>query len=256
MWITPLPPSLTASGEGSHGSNLSGNYVASRLSSGWKSTNEYLIAEKTALAEFESAEASVESQKIRLNQTTIVAPDDGLITTRSVQLGTVVSSGSELFRLLRQRRVEWQAEVPARYLACIRTGMPAKVVGDGGMLIDGTVRLVGPTVSTNTGRVMVYVALPASVHPPSGLYVTGEIELAVTTALTVPQTALVMRDGMTYVFTVEADRHVKRVRVETGRRNSDEVEILSDLDASANVVTTGGAFLSSGALVRLEGDAQ
>jgi len=40
MWITPLPPPLAASGEGSHGSILSGNYAPTRLSSGWKSTEE------------------------------------------------------------------------------------------------------------------------------------------------------------------------------------------------------------------------
>jgi len=40
MWITPLPPTLTAMGEGSHGSNLNGNYAPTRLSSGWKSTDK------------------------------------------------------------------------------------------------------------------------------------------------------------------------------------------------------------------------
>ncbi|MDI6027045.1 hypothetical protein QBK99_12675, partial [Corticibacterium sp. UT-5YL-CI-8] len=38
MWITPLPPSLTALGEGSHGSILNGNYAPNRLSSAWKPT--------------------------------------------------------------------------------------------------------------------------------------------------------------------------------------------------------------------------
>jgi len=44
MWITPLPPPLTAMGEGSHGSLLSGNYALTRLSSGWKSTLPLLRA--------------------------------------------------------------------------------------------------------------------------------------------------------------------------------------------------------------------
>jgi len=38
MWITPLPPSLAALGEGSHGSVLNGNYLPNRLSSAWKPT--------------------------------------------------------------------------------------------------------------------------------------------------------------------------------------------------------------------------
>jgi hypothetical protein len=43
MWITPLPPTLKALGEGSHGSTLNGNYEPTRLSSGWKSTAEAVL---------------------------------------------------------------------------------------------------------------------------------------------------------------------------------------------------------------------
>jgi RND family efflux transporter MFP subunit len=213
---------------------------------------EYLIAERTATAGVESAEALLDSQKIRLAQTTIVAADDGLITSRSAQLGAVVSSGTELFRLIRQRRVEWQAEVSARYLSRIREGLTATIVSPGGGRVDGTVRLVGPTVSADTGRALVYVTLPAEARPPVGLYATGQIELETTAALTIPETALVLRDGIAYVFTVDADKRVSRARVETGRRNGNEVEILSGADRSADIVTTGGAFLSDRALVRVE----
>ncbi|MER9298605.1 efflux RND transporter periplasmic adaptor subunit [Mesorhizobium sp. M0621] len=217
---------------------------------------EYVIAEQTAVAGVESAEASLESQKIKLAQATIVAPDDGLITARSVQLGAVVSSGTELFRLVRQQRVEWQAEVSARYLPRIKEGLTATIVSPEGRRVVGTVRLVGPTVSTDTGRVLAYVALPEEPNPPVGLYVTGQIELATTQAVALPETALVMRDGIAYVFTVDTDRRASRVRVETGRRNGREVEILSGLDPWADVVTTGGAFLSDRALVRVEEDAR
>ncbi|MBW9063028.1 efflux RND transporter periplasmic adaptor subunit [Rhizobium herbae] len=217
--------------------------------------NEYLIAEQTAIAGVESAEALLERQKIKLAQTTILAADDGLITSRSVQLGAVVSSGTELFRLIRQQRVEWQAEVSARYLPRIREGLTTTIVESGDRRVKGTVRLVGPTVSTDTGRALAYVALPAEAHLPIGLYVTGQIELETTAALAVPETALVLRDGIAYVFTVDADRRASRVRVETGRRNGSEVEILSGLDRSTEVVMTGGAYLSDKAFVRVTGDA-
>lgn len=217
---------------------------------------EYLIAEQTAEASLKSAQATLESQKIKLDQTTIAAVDDGLITSRSAQLGAVVSSGTELFRLVRQQRVEWQAEVSARYLPRIKEGLDAAIIGPGNRRIEGTVRLVGPTVSTDSGRAVVYVSLPPEDHPPVGLYATGQIELQTTGALTVPETALVFRDGINYLFTVGEDQRVTRVRVETGRRNDGEVEILSGLDGSAGVVKSGGAFLSDKALVRVEGEAQ
>ncbi|WP_428031671.1 efflux RND transporter periplasmic adaptor subunit [Ancylobacter sp.] len=216
---------------------------------------EYLIAEQTAMADVKSAEATLQGQKIKLDQATIVAPDDGLITSRSAQLGAVVSSGTELFRLVRQQRVEWQAEVSARYLPRITEGLSAFIVGPGDRRIAGHVRLVGPMVSTDTGRAIVYVSLPAQDHPPVGLYVTGNIELQTTQALSVPESALVFRDGLNYVFTVNDDKRVARLRVETGRRNGGEVEILSGLDPSARVVKSGGAFLADKALVRVEGEA-
>ncbi|MEK1931936.1 MAG: efflux RND transporter periplasmic adaptor subunit, partial [Pararhizobium sp.] len=215
---------------------------------------ERLTDEQTAKASLESEEAALDSQMIKLEQTTITAVDGGLITSRSADLGAVVSSGTELFRLVRQQRVEWQAEVSARYLPRISEGLSVKISGPDNRLIEGKVRLVGPSVSTGTGRAIVYVALPSDVRPHVGLYVTGSIELQTTPALTVPETAIVFRDGINYIFAVDKDNRARRIRVETGRRNNSDVEIISGIDQSSQVVTSGGAFLSDNALVNIAGE--
>ena len=215
---------------------------------------ERLTDEQTAEANLESAEAALDSERIKLGQTTITAVDDGLITSRLADLGAVVSPGTELFRLVRQQRVEWQAEVSARYLPRIAEGLNVEIDVPDDRPIQGKVRLVGPSVSSDTGRAIVYVALPADVHPRVGLYATGSIELQTTLALTVPETAIVFRDGINYVFTINEDQRVQRVRVETGRRNNGEVEILSGMDAASRVVTSGGAFLSDNVLVKVAGE--
>lgn len=212
---------------------------------------EYFADEQTATASLASEEAALDSEKIKLAQTTITAVDDGLITSRSANLGAVVSTGTELFRLVRQQRVEWQAEVSTRYLPRISEGLSVEISGADDHPIQGKVRLVGPSVSTDTSRVIVYVALPADVRPRVGLYVTGSIELQTTPALTVPETAIVFRDGISYVFTAGDDARVRRIRVETGRRNNGEVEIVSGIDRSSKVVTSGGAFLSDNDLVKI-----
>ncbi|EJB06475.1 RND family efflux transporter, MFP subunit [Rhizobium leguminosarum bv. trifolii WSM597] len=212
---------------------------------------EYLADEQTATASLASEEAALDSEKIKLAQTTITAVDDGVITSRSANLGAVVSAGTELFRMVRQQRVEWQAEVSARYLPRISEGLSVRINGPGGQVIDGKVRLVGPSVSTDTSRAIVYVALPTDVRPRTGLYVTGNIELQTSPALTVPETAIVFRDGISYLFTSGEDQRVKKVRVETGRRNNGEVEIVSGIDRSAKVVNSGGAFLSDNDLVKI-----
>ncbi|WP_394706244.1 efflux RND transporter periplasmic adaptor subunit [uncultured Cohaesibacter sp.] len=217
---------------------------------------EYLIAEQTAQASLESARADLENQRIQVDHTTIRAVDDGQITSRSAQLGQVVSSGTELFRLLRQNKVEWQAEVPALYLPRLRSGLDAVIEGPDGNEIKGTVRLVGPTINTDTGRAIIYVSLPPESSPRVGLYASGVILLGSKDALTVPESALVFRDGINYVFSVGPDKRTKRLLVKTGRRFDEEVEILSGIEDAANIVESGGAFLSDGALVKVVGEAQ
>ncbi|NLS18741.1 efflux RND transporter periplasmic adaptor subunit [Rhizobium sp. P40RR-XXII] len=212
---------------------------------------EYFADEQTATASLASEEAALDSEKIKLAQTTITAVDDGLITSRSANLGAVVSTGTELFRMVRQQRVEWQAEVSARYLLSISEGLKATINGPDGRRIEGKVRLVGPSVSTDTSRAIIYVALPTDVRPRIGFYVTGSIELRTTPALTVPEPAIVFRDGLSYVFTGGDDSRVRRVRVETGRRNNGEVEILSGIDRTTKIVTSGGAFLSDNDVVKI-----
>ena len=215
---------------------------------------EYMADEQTATAALESAEAALDSQKIKLEQTTIKAVDDGLVTSRSAELGAVVSTGTELFRLVRQQRVEWQAEVSANYLPRIVEGQSVEIDGPDGQSITGKVRLIGPSVNTNTSRTIVYVKLPPNVRPRVGLYATGRIELQTTAALAVPDTAIVFRDGINYVFVAGEDKRVRRVRVDLGRRDHGEVEILSGIDRSSKVVATGGAFLSDNDLVKIVGE--
>lgn len=74
---------------------------------------QYLIAEETAQADLASSQAALESARIDLTRTHILAPDDGIISARTATVGSVVSAGSELFRLVRQGRLEWRAEVAA-----------------------------------------------------------------------------------------------------------------------------------------------
>lgn len=212
---------------------------------------EYLNTEETAAASVASEQAALDAQRIKVGQTTIYAVDDGMITSRSASLGAVVSSGTELFRLIRQQRIEWQAEVSALNLVNIQPGQETEIGVPGGNAVRGTVRLVSPTVSDETGRSIVYVELPTKPPPRSGLYVSGQIDISASDALTVPETALVYRDGLTYVFVVDDARKAHRLRVQVGRRRLDRVEITSGLLGAENVVQAGGAFLSENASVKI-----
>lgn len=222
-----------------------------------RQASEYFVAERKAEADLASAKAALASSMLDFERTKIVAPDDGVISSRSAAMGAVVSTGTELFRLIRQNRIEWQAEVPLRFLRDIKLGGNVVIPTPVGINVPGEVRLIAPVSSETTGRVVVYVALTppeGAPVPPTGILITGRFDLGQTEALTVPATATSMRDGFTYVFALEEGSDpatVTRKRVETGRRVDGRVEITSGLTGDEQVVEAGGAFLNEGSVVRV-----
>ena len=98
--------------------------------------NQYLTAERTAQARLDALRASAKMQQLRLQQTQVLAPDNGVISSRSATVGAVVPAGAELFRLIRGGRLEWRAEVAASELAQIKTGQLVHVTAAGGAPVD------------------------------------------------------------------------------------------------------------------------
>jgi len=217
---------------------------------------DYRITEATSRASLASAEAELDSIALKLRQTRIVAADDGLVSSKSAVLGNVVSAGAEMFRLVRQGRVEWRPELDARQVATLRAGQHARLILPGGEQVDGEVRLVGPTLSTSTGRATVYVSLPAGSAARPGMFANGTIAFESRPAQTLPQTAVTLRDGRAYVYLLGAGDKVSSRPVTTGRRQGSRVEIVDGLPAGARVVADGGAFLSEGAQVTVVSSAE
>ena len=218
--------------------------------------NQYLTAEKTAQARVQAARASFDAQQVRLNQTQVLAPDEGIISARTATVGAVVASGTELFRLIRQGRLEWRAEVTSTELGRVNVGTRAIVTAASGAKLEGRVRTIGPTVDPQTRSALVYVDLkplpgPASGSARAGMFARGEFELGATPALTVPQSAVVLREGFSYVLRVNPDGRVSQVKVQTGRLVQGQVEITSQLPPDARLVASGGNFLNDGDLVKV-----
>lgn len=212
---------------------------------------QYLTAEMAAQARVASAKARLSADQVRLAQTRILAPDAGIISARSATLGMVVSPGTELFRLIRQGRLEWRAELPAADLARVRPGTPAELQLPEGRTLQGKVRVVAPTVDAGTRNGLVYVDLPQPGEARPGTYVRGHFAFGDEPAVTLPQAALVVRDGFSYLLQVLPDERVRQLKVEVGRRRGDRVEIRSPLPADARFVAQGGGFLADGDRVRV-----
>ncbi len=237
----------TANGERTRAVQNTGALSAQQIS-------QYLTAEQTAKARVESAKAALDAQLLRLKHTQVLAPDAGIITARMATVGSVVGAGTEMFRLIRQGRLEWRGEVTSAELGRITAGTSVLVTAPSGAQAKGKVRMVSPTVDAQSRNGTVFVDLPASsmgASFKSGMFARGEFELGSSGAMTVVQTAVVVRDGFSYVYTVGPDQRVKQRKVQTGRLVGNQVEIVEGVKAEDRLVASGAGFLSEGDLVKV-----
>ncbi|MEQ1593091.1 MAG: efflux RND transporter periplasmic adaptor subunit [Thiobacillaceae bacterium] len=220
--------------------------------------SQYLTSEQTAKARVGAGRAMLQAQKLRLQHTRLLAPDNGIISARTATVGAVVGAGAELFRMIRQGRLEWRAEVTATELAHLKPGALAHISLANGEMITGKVRMIAPTVDPQTRVALVYVDLVGTsaknLSAKAGMFASGRFELGRSTALTVPQQAVVIRDGFAYVFRLNSNNRVSKIRVETGRRIDDRVEVLGGIPADALIVASGAGFLNDGDVVRAVSD--
>jgi len=267
--------------------------------------SQYLTQELTAQARVALAQAQLDAQLLRLKHTQVLAPDAGIISARSATLGAVLGAGVEMFRLIRQGRLEWRAELTSAELGRVTAGTGVLVTAPDGSQIKGRVRRVAPTVDAQTRNGLVYVDLltggPSVTGLPQqkrtypaggaggasgangaggvggvsgasatggaggvggaatwvagsfkpGMFARGEFDLGQSSALTVLQSAVLVREGFSFVMRVGPDHRVSQRKVLTGRVLGEQVEILSGLTPDDRLVASGASFLSDGDLVRV-----
>lgn len=218
---------------------------------------QYLTAEKSALARLNAAKAQLATKLVQKKHTRVVASDDGVISARNATLGAVADMGMELFRLIRQQRLEWRAEVTAAEIAQLHTGLKAQIQVPRFPPVEGRIRLLGPTVDVHSRNALVYVDLPNAyrqgIRP--GMFADGQFFLGASTGLTVPENAVALRDGFAYVFQADGgsgDRaRIRQTKVRLSRRVGDRLEIISDLTPDDEIVAGGVAFLADGDYVQV-----
>ena len=225
--------------------------------------DQYLSTEAVAKARVESAEANLNVQKIKLNQTAVIAPDSGIISARSATVGAVANQGQELFRLIRQGRLEWRAEITSADISHIKPNETVSITLPDGNISQGQVRVISPAIDKQTRNGLVYVDLLKTTNSLSntkaGMFARGSFHISESQAITLPANAIVLREGFAYVMQVGANNRIKQIKVSLGRRNADRVEVtgldtdlkskLTNMDA--NFVSAGGAFLADADLVRV-----
>jgi RND family efflux transporter MFP subunit len=198
-------------------------------------------------ARLESAKADLETSQLRLEFARVAAPDDGVITSRTVTVGQIAQAGTEMLRLLRQGRVEWRGEVPEALLADLAAGQAVTVTTADGTKLHGRVRVVAPTIVSANRTGLVYVDLETNPNVRPGMFARGAVEIGRSPALMVPLESVVSADGYSYVFVLGGDDDtVTRQRIETGAVFESEIEVVSGLRSGEVIVEKGAGFLKDG----------
>lgn len=197
------------------------------------------------------AKAQLQAVQLQLRYTDVVAPDDGVISSRSATLGAVSTVGQELFRLIRQDRLEWRGELTAAQLAKIAPGQRIGLALPDGSAASARVRQVSPTLDAQSRLGTVFADLEAGSRARAGMYARGTVELAESVATVVPAESVVVRDGRNHVLVLAAGGRAIERKVEVGRRRDRAVEILSGVNAGEHVAVQGAGFLYDGDTARI-----
>lgn len=211
------------------------------------------------VTEARTAAALLAGKRTQLRYTDVMSPDSGTISARTATLGSVVPAGQELFRLIRQDRLEWRGEVTAAQLGQVRIGQEIVLQLPDKSTAVAKVRQTAPSLAEDTRLAIVYADIRPGSRARAGMFATGNVELGTSAALVVPAESVIIRDGRSNVLTLADNSATPRVSlrsVTVGRRQGREVEIVDGLKAGDRVVVQGAGFLKDRDVVRVASTAQ
>lgn len=205
-------------------------------------------ARDAAQARVSVAEAQLGQTRARIGQLDIRSPASGLILTRAVEPGQVVSPGGDaLFRIAKGGEMELHARLAETDLAQLRVGTPAEVTPVGSSrAFNGQVWQLSPVIDPKTrqGTARISLAYDAALRP--GGFAAAKIMSGSVDAPVLPESAVLSDDKGNYVYIIGPDNRAQRRSVMTGQVLDTGITILGGLSGNEQVVLSAGAFLNPG----------
>jgi membrane fusion protein (multidrug efflux system) len=221
--------------------------------------NQELLAEKfvapraveESQAALQVAEAQLALAQARLGRMRIVAPFDGSVGIRNVNVGDYVKDGADLVNLEDSSSLYVDFRVPERFQGKLATGQVVKVELDAlpGQAFQAKVQALDPLVDANGRSVAVRAVLPGVGNSPlrPGMFARTTTVFSVSdTALVVPEEAIVPQGGKQFVFVLESQgegdakkQTSRKVEVKLGVRSNAQVQLVSGVTAGDTVVVAG-----------------
>ena len=209
-------------------------------------------ARDAAVARIRVAQANLNAMRAQLGRLDIRAPKSGLILSRNIEVGQVVSQGSgALFHLAENGQMEMKAQLSQQDLAFVRVGMPAQITPIGtGRSFTGQVWQVAPLIDANSRQGEVRIAIPYDPSIRPGGFAEAKIESGATSAPRLPQSAVLSDDNGNYVYVINAKNEVERRAIKIGTVEDEGVTIAEGISGNERVVLSAGPFLNPGQKVK------
>lgn len=204
-----------------------------------------LANQRASGANLAAARATLAQTRTQLSQATIRAPVGGLIISRSVTKGQIIAAGTELFRMVRDGRLELDAQVPETELALIRAGQAATVTSSEAGQTTGSVRIVTPEVNASTRLGLARISLSPGSQLRPGMFARADIAVGDQPATTVPTGAVLYRENKPGVFVLNGDGTVHFQPITVLSRTEAQTAV-SGVNVGVRVVVDGAGFLNEG----------
>ena len=217
-------------------------------------TNQKLYDGKPAYVaqRAERAEQRRNSRLLLENQRedmTIRAPREGIISFRNAEAGSYVQANTHLFTIVDNSSLNLDCYVSEYDAVLLQTGEAVSVVVESlGKKYNGRITFVSPDKNRENKNYMVRVSLDKSDGQlKSGMFARGTLRfLQKEKALFINRSAVLDLNGKQYVFVLGEDKKVHRKAVQSGIRNTDDVEIVSGVTAGERVITDNISRLRDG----------
>lgn len=213
----------------------------------------------SARSAFETAKTNLDIARSSLAETVLTAPISGVISKRSVEPGERVGNEMAVFTILDPASLEVVVPVGAERIASLKIGQKAKFQLDtGGAAVEGTLARIIPTTGTAARTVETRFALPANTTVPAGAFLSGQLQLAQSTApVAIPRVAVKTDINGNYVWIVQDNKALrKRVKLAPSADETNPlVPVAEGVVAGSTILTLRGAEPNDGQAVAMPGAA-
>jgi HlyD family secretion protein len=206
----------------------------------------------TAAAHVKVAAAMLVEGRARLARADVRAPANGIILTRSVEVGqTAMAGGEALFRLSKDGETELRGQVAEQDLPLLKVGQLVDVRLTGmSKVYQGRIRLLGAVIDPATRLGTAKVALTPDPNLRPGAFARAEVTVSNAERAVLPQTAVLSDEKGNYVLVVNAQGKVERRSIHVSGMVPSGVTISDGVKAKDQIVTSAGAFLQEGETVK------